>query len=180
MVKLKLKPNDVMLLLCDPKNLINKKIMLINKLINSHHGLIITISEPYTVLKKRLIESKVNVKKLFFVDLITSTASSNPERSNDCIFINAPTALTSLGIALNQAINSKDFNFIMVDNLSTFLMYNDSNVLMRFIHNLINKTRINNINCIIISDGGESNKKLINNIKSMSDKVVKGCGASRK
>jgi len=139
------------------------------------HGVYVTINQPYVTLKRLLKDSNINSKNLFFIDLISSTVSQRSEKTSDCLFINSPTGLTELGIAIIQLLASMpdDDKFIFIDNLAAFLIYNDFDVISEFSHFLITKMRLNNVMGIIMSVEEEVGSKLISTIGSFCNRVIR-------
>jgi len=142
-------------------------------------GVYVTISRPYMSLIKLLEANKIDTSKMFFIDLITATASSSMERKSNCLFLSSPNNLTDLGIAIDQFLSAKpDANkFIFIDNLTTFLIYNNEGLMTEFTHYLISKMRVSNVLGAIMSVEEEMGSKLISAISSVCDRVVKVGGA---
>ncbi len=171
----KLKDDEITLITSPAEELLKNDIKVIKKLSRNHKGVYVTINQPYVALKRILEKKKVNLDNIFFIDMISSTVSAEPERTKQCLFINSPTSLTELGIAIEQLINSIKENkkFIFFDNLSAFLIYNELNVLSEFSHFIINKMRVNEVTGVIMSVEEEMGKELLDTISSFCDKVIK-------
>lgn len=169
------------ILLVSPSSIIHETDLRVLKQITSvaDEGIYITISRPFLSLIKMLEDNKINTKKMFFIDLITATTSSNMERRDNCLFLSSPNNLTDLGIAIDQFLSAKpDSNkFIFIDNLTTFLIYNSESLMTEFVHYVINKMRVSNVLGVIMSVEEEIGSKLINTISSICDKVIKVGGA---
>ena len=138
-------------------------------------GVYITINQPYVSLKRLLDQQQINSDKLFFIDLISSTVSSRPERFKDVLFINSPTSITELGIAIVQLLASmpEGEKFVFIDNLSAFLIYNNMEVISEFAHFLITKMRLNNVIGLIMTVNEADGAKLVNIISPFCDQVVR-------
>ena len=171
----KLKDDEITLITSPAEELLKNDIKVIKKLSRNHKGVYVTINQPYVALKRILEKKKVNLDNIFFIDMISSTVSAEPERTKQCLFINSPTSLTELGIAIEQLINSIKENkkFIFFDNLSAFLIYNELNVLSEFSHFIINKMRVNEVAGVIMSVEEEMGKELLDTISSFCDNVIK-------
>lgn len=138
-------------------------------------GLFITINQPYLSLKKILKDNGINIKKMYFIDMISATTSTNPERTNECLFISSPSDLTDLGISIDQSLTAmgKGKKLLFVDNLSTFLIYNNTKVMAEFTHFLINKLRIHEVIGVIISIQEEMGSEFITKIESFCDDIIR-------
>ena len=77
-----------------------------------------------------------------------------------------------IGIAVNNAIsNPKGIGLVFIDSLSSLLLYNPTDVVLRFIHFLTGKIRSNNMGAIILllsKDYGDTTTR----IASFVDEVV--------
>jgi len=137
-------------------------------------GVYVTLNKPYAViledLKKRGIESKM----ILFIDAVTRTTMQKPQKTGGCLFIGNPENLSDLSLATDQAVRALPFKekFILFDSLNTLLVYNNINMVIRFIHFLISKMRIWKVVGIIISLE-KSDKELIDKLSQFCDVTIK-------
>ena len=166
---------EVILFTSVAENLLKNDIKTIKYLAKKGRGIYITINQPYVALKQILKRNNVNLSNIFFIDLISSTVSANPEKKTDCLFINSPTSLTELGISIEQILSSvaSKEKFLFIDNLSAFLIYNELDILSEFSHFLISKMRISGVTGVIMSVEEEVGEKLINTIGGFCDQIIK-------
>ncbi len=137
-------------------------------------GLYVTINQPYITLQNLLNREGIDLTKLFFIDCITQTAGGRAERTSNCLFINSPSSLTELGIALTQAVQAmpQGNKFIFLDALSTLLIYNESGTIAKFSHFLINKIKLLGLRGVVMSVEKEMDEKLLAQIEQFCDKVI--------
>jgi len=148
------------------KTLINKK---------NHSCVYVTINKPYQVLLNVLKKNSINTEKIFFIDLISRMTRIEAAGAKDCLFITSPDSLTELSIAITESVgNLRDKNkFIFLDSLSTMLIYNQTGTVTKFAHFLIGKMKTETVKMIIISLEKEMDPKLVSQISSFVDKVIK-------
>ena len=134
-------------------------------------GLYVTLNKPYENVKKILKREKVDTSKIIFIDAVTKTVGGKIDKKEDCLFIGNPKNLSDISIAMDQAIMAipSSEKFLFFDSLSTLLLYNDVNLVAKFIHFISGKMRIWKVKGIIISLRRDKDKELINSLKEYCD-----------
>ncbi|MEW5996768.1 MAG: ATPase domain-containing protein [Candidatus Micrarchaeota archaeon] len=96
----------------------------------------VTANKPYAVLRKELERGSAKTDKMFFIDMITKKAAGASVREKDCLYIASPDSLTELTIALNSAVAAlpQKGKVILLDSVSTLLMYNNAGAVGKFVH----------------------------------------------
>ncbi|PIN84864.1 MAG: hypothetical protein COV47_05195 [Candidatus Diapherotrites archaeon CG11_big_fil_rev_8_21_14_0_20_37_9] len=147
-------------------------------------GVYLTVNKPYSSLKKNFVKGKINFDNLYFVDLVSRRVLKGKEdKLADCTFIDSPSSLTTAAIAFVQAIKmpqskSKEKKvFIMADSLNTFMIYNKANVVKRFFHFLILKSRELGCKCILLSADLSDASEINGLVANFSDKVITSGGS---
>jgi len=145
----------------------------VNKL--GYSGSYVTVNRPYENLVFTLDKHKINMDKLFFIDCITKNIGGAEKNIPNCLFLDSPSSLTDLGIALHEYVSlTKDKKrFLFLDSLSTLFIHNDRNTMMRFIHYITGKMRLWNISGIMISLHEETDKNIIAELSQFCDKIIK-------
>ncbi|MBT4539471.1 hypothetical protein HOC32_04255 [Candidatus Woesearchaeota archaeon] len=134
-------------------------------------GVYVTLNRPYKNIKKTFSEKNIDTSNVIFIDAVTKTSSGEIKKKADCLYIGNPKNLSDISIAMDQAIMAipaKD-KFLFFDSLSTLLLYNEVNVVARFVHFLSGKMRIWQVKGIIISLRREKDKELIEELKTFCD-----------
>lgn len=153
----------------------NTNIALLKALANTKKlsGIYITVNKPYESIITLLQKNAVNVSSLFFIDLVTKLTEEQPNRIDNCLFMESPESLTDLSIALGEAVNSiPGEKFIFLDTLSTLLIYNKAETVTKFAHFLTSKIRKWGVKGIIISLVKETKPELQAALAQFCDKVV--------
>ena len=63
--------------------------------------------------------------------------------------------------------------FVVVDSINTFLVYNEENVVKKFFHFLISKSRELGCKCVLLSSDSGDVSSLNSLVADFSDKVVR-------
>jgi len=140
------------------------------------YGTYVTFNRPYNTLKTSIAAQGVDPEKLFFIDLITESAGGKAERSSGerCFFVSSPKNLTELSILLEQAMLRlpREKRFLFIDSISTMLIYNDADTVLRFLHSLTGKMRLLGITGIIFLLEKESDEKFLAQVAQFCDRVI--------
>ena len=168
---------SVVLILTSAEKYMENIISVLKTLVNKkkYPCIYVTINKPYQVLLNVLKKSEIDTDKIFFIDLISKMTRIETAGAKDCLFINSPDSLTELSIAITEsARNLPGKNkFIFLDSLSTMLIYNQTGTVTKFAHFLIGKMKTEAIEMVIISLEKEMDPKLVSQISTLVDKVIK-------
>lgn len=107
--------------------------------------IMITSNQPSVILSKMYARANINLEKVYFIDTISNYAlGKNEQDTEDTDFISNPGDLTEIGIALTKALDKyadKEV-CIVLDSISTMLIYVSSAKVSKFLHYLTNKIRL--------------------------------------
>jgi hypothetical protein len=147
-LKLDDRKTNVLLVTIDPKYIIRANITLINILLKENlKGVHICINHPSYLVDKLLHTHQVPTQNLSYLDFITPIADVPPATFENVYGIDQAYSMGSLVDAVNleaeeifkqMNFNLKDFDFIMVDNISNLLTYAPQDKIKQFIENLTN------------------------------------------
>lgn len=115
-------------------------------------GVIVILNRPYDDYVKFLTRNNIKTDKLFFIDCVTKLSENQPVRDKNVLFMMNPMNLSDIAIAISQLLsNIKNKNkFLVLDSLSTLLIYHDSNTITQFMHFIASKLRNENVKGVII------------------------------
>lgn len=103
----------------------------------------VSVNKPASSLLKVFGAEGIDTGKIKFIDCISRAAFSGDMKncdSGNIIFLSSPRNLTELSINIAEVV-AKGIKSVFVDALSTFLIYEDGMVVIRFAHTLITKLR---------------------------------------
>jgi hypothetical protein len=138
----------------------------------SKQGVYVTLNKPYGVLAKNFEKAGISPNSLFFVDGITNVAAA--EESADHACLGSGIDLSNLCIGISRAVGKlKDEKFLLLDSLSTLLIYNDSKTVSKFAHLLTEKMRRWNTQGSLLTVEMNAEKDVVSQLAPFCDKVVK-------
>lgn len=154
-----------------PGDKFNENIIKIVKVIKNKRVCYVTLNKGADALLEYFKKNKIKSENFFFIDCVSKTITSPKSKSN-CVFVSSPNALTELSLAITKCIDS-DFSVILIDSLSTFMIYHKAETMNHFFHNLSNKIRTKEgENLILILSNKDKNSEVFKKIELLVDKVV--------
>lgn len=134
----------------------------------------ITVTRPFESFI-RLFGDLSRYPNVTFVDCI-SRASGIVRKDDQCVYIESPTMLEKVMMEVMNLFSRAPENagkFLILDSLSTLMIYNDPSLVTEFFYQLLNKTRSENIHSIsLVVEEGEGDK-YINKLIYLNDKILK-------
>ena len=137
--------------------------------------IIVTTNQPYSILKKAYEKDGIDLSKVRFIDAITRYAVGEvPSGVPNARFTSSPSDLTQLGIAISDSL--KDLGgrkaAILLDSVSTMLIYIPSANLSKFIHFVSSKLKILDMAGIFLAVEDGLDPMLLSQLTTFVDQVV--------
>ena len=155
------------LLIISPINSLQNNINDALKTLTKTPGAYVSLNKPHTGVKKVLNQEKISTNKIFFIDCISQPL----EKQKEVLHIRHPSDLTGLSIAITEFSEKiPGTKYIVIDALSTLLIYNKEELVITFVKKLLEKTQSNTK--IIISTPEAKGGEFINKISLFFDKVI--------
>ncbi len=124
----------------------------------------ISLNKQHQSVIKSLNESKINPKKIFFIDCISSN-----KNSEDVLYIN-PRDLDDLNYAINTFIKQiEGKKFVLIDSLATLLLYNKVDRVAKFVKILTEYSSQKDVQVVALSQ--KTAEELLSKIYNFFDNV---------
>lgn len=133
----------------------------------------VTITKPYENIVKQFGELAES-KNIRFVDCISRAAGITKTDPN-CVYVESPSMLEKLGLEIVnifKTVDEKTNKYLILDSLSTLIVYNDQDIVTEFFYHLANRTRSRNIHIISLAIEEEGMEKF-NKLLYLNDKILK-------
>lgn len=135
-------------------------------------GIYVTLNKPFSVLMKTFENAGVPAESLFFVDGITNVPALEEGKDHACL--GSGVGLSNLCIGISKAVNMfEGEKFLLLDSLSTLLIYNDPKSVSKFAHLLTEKMRRWNTSGSLLTVEMNAEKDVVSQLAPFCDKVVK-------
>ncbi len=143
---------------------------------NKIPGVYIAGSKPFPTIMKHLKRNKVDAKDIFFIDCISSIHNVNETEGDQFHLIGSLKELTALEISLEKTLANSPSNeiFIILDSISTLLIYHDEKTIERFIHGITTRIREKpGRKGFLIAVNAVDTEPILTKMAQFCDKVVK-------
>ncbi len=145
-------------------------LQLFNRIKNKKFKLVyVTASLPSKVIQEK-IES-IKLDDYFIIDSVSSSISSDLSPTEKSIFLKSPADLTEIGISLEGILRKyQNTLFIVIDSLTSLLIYNSENEILRFVHftSSLAREKKSKLVFIVLENNGVS-KGFLDKIRSFID-----------
>jgi archaellum biogenesis ATPase FlaH len=162
-----------MLFVTERYKLEEASIELLSRIKNKGFKLIyVTSSLPFKSIQEKLDVAKI--EDYFIIDSVTAPVIQDPNAYKNCIFIRSPGDLTEISINLENLMKRGGENFVVIDSITSFLIYNSENEILRFIHftSSIAREKKSKLVFIVIENKGISDA-FLDKIRSFIDEEAK-------
>lgn len=162
--------NSIILIVVPKEQYLAKTIEILKDLESSMEKICyVCLTQPYSTLSDFFKKNNISESKFRFVDVMTNTVQ-DAKSTQDCAFVSGPSALTEIGVAFSKM--SENTNASLIDSITTLLVYENENSVIRFTHSLMTKTRLLSMKAVFIALKEDTNTNLIKDIHMFSDKVI--------
>ncbi len=134
-------------------------------------GIIVSANKPFMTAKENWQKFDI-LDSLKYLDCASTIAGANPQDKN-LFLINNPADLTSLGICIHKCVASNsEKEFLIVDSLTTLLIYNKEKDLIAFAHQLGMTLKSIKITTFFLMVEMETTKEMLKFLSTIADKIV--------
>ena len=131
----------------------------------------VTLNKTNSSLKETFRENNIDTSNIVFVDAISKTIKSVPDKSENTYFCSSPGALTEISLAVSKLL-SQDFEYLIFDSLTNLLIYQNKAPVAKFVSNLVNKIRAGSTKAIFYALSVKEQDELIKETGMFVDSVM--------
>ena len=134
----------------------------------------VTITKPYESIVKQYGDH-INKENIKFIDCI-SRVSGLSKTDPNCTFIESPTHMEKMIMEIMDAFKNFEDNvnkYLIIDSLSSLLIYNDDSLVTEFFTILTNRIRLSDIHSISLAIEEEMDDRINKIIYLRSNKLIK-------
>lgn len=136
------------------------------------NGIYVSLNIPCHKLSNELKAKGIDLSKMHIVNCIGGVKKKCT--NCNCSFPRYNGSLTELSVIITKQINTGKFDFIVLDSVTTLLVYNKTETVERFIQYFVNKVRLLDMEGVILSvEGEEKSKKIIGVLSQFCDKTIR-------
>lgn len=131
----------------------------------------LTANKPAKELAETAKKIGVDLKQAVFIDAISRMAGKYEEKGWNFIYVDSPANLSELGGHITSS--AKNDGIVVVDSVSSLLIYNKADALDRFCHFVAERTRGNSRKLVFVAVDSAEAKPLIETLSQFCDRVEK-------
>ncbi|DAC73082.1 MAG TPA: hypothetical protein DSN98_01950 [Thermoplasmata archaeon] len=137
-------------------------------------GIIVLASRPQKNLVQLYQQNNIDIKKILILDCISKSQSMNLEEADNVLYLESVSDLTNISIAITESTQRiPGDKFVFIDTINSMLIHNKPEVFAQFIHGILTKMRIDEVNGLLVSLKGEADKYIYAEIAQLCDRIVK-------
>ena len=136
--------------------------------------LIITVNQPFKVLTKIYTKEGIDSSKFYVIDTVTQYSGGVCEENPRVKYVNNPSNLTDLGIAISEVLKNMPENkkCIMFDSVSMLLIHIPSATASKFFHFVVNKLKLSEVSGIFLCVEKGLDPVILSQMSSFVDKII--------
>ena len=143
---------------------------------HADYGVYVSLNKPHFTIERLLEKSKINLKRIYFVDCITAAAHYSLDKSHSrVLYASHPSDLNfdgSIPRAITHFVDSiPGEKFILVDALRTLFLYNEPALVVKFIRSLLDLKRHHSVKVVFMARN-DFDEDIINRTHDLFDDVV--------
>jgi hypothetical protein len=167
--------NVLYLMLSPPEQIHAMNIAVVKKILRQGCiPLIITVNQPFKVLTKIYTKEGIDTSNFYVIDTVTQYSGGICEKNPRVKYINNPSNLTDLGIAISEILKQMPLKkkCIMFDSVSMLLIHIPSATASKFFHFVVNKLKLSDVSGIFLCVEKGLDPVILSQMSSFVDKIV--------
>ena len=167
--------NLLYLMLAPPEDIHAMNIAVVKKMLGQGcTPLIITVNQPFKVLTKIYTKEGIDSSKFYVIDTVTQYSGGVCEENPRVNYINNPSNLTDLGIAISEVLKQMPDKkkCIMFDSVSMLLIHIPSATASKFFHFVVNKLKLSDVSGIFLCVEKGLDPVILSQMSSFVDMIV--------
>lgn len=113
--------------------------------------------------------------RIYVIDLVSKSVGNSEIR--DCMYVSSPSELSATQLAIERAFdrikNGPGGRWLLLDSISTVLVYNSPDAVLQFLHFLIGRLRVLCFEAVILTVQGSVEERTLATIRQFCDLVVR-------
>jgi hypothetical protein len=144
---------------------LQKSINSVVRSLNDRPGIYVTLNKTQKSTEALLSSERIKTNRIFFIDCVTS------EKTRDDVLHIAPDQLDLLNSAIQEFLmDLKGPKYLIIDALSTLLIYNSSDKVAKFVKDITTSASENNVDFVAFSPKTKG-EDFLNKIYNFFDSV---------
>ena len=131
----------------------------------------ISLNKPVKAMLATFHGEGLNIERFHIIDAVTKMAIPTPKPVENTTYVSSPAALGEIYSAFSQLVDQEDFGAVILDSISTILVYEQPSVAIKFLHVLITKATVKGCHGAFICLKEDMNAQLLRELNMIVDVV---------
>ncbi len=165
----------VALLLIDSSEYAEIKNCVVEKFENEFSVIYISMNAGYAAAKKDAQKHGRDISRIFFIDMVSREAGTKQEKAKNAVYLSSPLDLTECMLSVDGALarNGAAKPVIMLDSVSSMLIYADPRTVEKFVHSLVVKANAADASAVMFSPGMEKQDSVTGTIGQFFERIIR-------
>ncbi|WXG44582.1 MAG: ATPase domain-containing protein [Promethearchaeati archaeon SRVP18_Atabeyarchaeia-1] len=121
------------------------------------------------------LRESLETEKTYVIDLVSKSVGSSEVKGS--LNVASPSELSATQMAFEKAVEllncKRDDSWLLIDSLSTLLVYNSSGALLHFLHFLVGRLRVLGFDGAIFAVEGSVEGNVLSTVRQFCDEVIR-------
>jgi KaiC/GvpD/RAD55 family RecA-like ATPase len=137
-------------------------------------GIFVTINKPLEDLAMDIPKDYLESQGIYFIDCISKMSGAAEMSGKNFFCVESPNQLVELSEMLKNVVSKiqSEEKFIVIDSISTLLIYNKPEVVEKFVHSIAGKMRVWKVKGVLIMVESSETKPIAETLGQFCDHVV--------
>jgi len=137
-------------------------------------GIYVTLNSTYSALIKEFNLHRIKIEETSFIDMISSMTNIGEVAKKGVAYLESATDLTELVLLIDKNLSKFVVgSFLIVDSVSTLLVYNEPKEVEKLVHVLVGKANSFNSRLVLLMVDSKEHEGIIETIGQFCTRVVK-------
>ncbi len=137
-------------------------------------GIYVTLNSTYSALIKELDVHMIKTEETSFIDMISVMTNSKATVRKGVSYLESANNLTELVLLIDKKLSRfMGGSFLIVDSVSTLLIYNEPKEVEKLIHVLVGKANSFNSRLVLLMVDSKEHEGIIETIGQFCTRVIK-------
>ena len=151
------------------------------KFSRNEKGIYVSSNRPVNDAVEKLLTYNFDLRealeagRIFVIDLMSRSVGASEVKGS--IYVSSPSELSATQMAIEKAFERIDSGagktWLLLDSISTLLVYNSPDAFLQFLHFLIGRLRVLQFNGVIFTVRDSIEEKVLSTIRQFCDMVIK-------
>lgn len=135
----------------------------------------ITLNAGYMKITQDFDKEGMKYDRVFFIDMVSTESGAGTKKAGNVAYLNSPSNLTEAMMLVDKKLGAMSGQkcLLVLDSVSTMMIYNNATTVEKFIHTLLGKINAVSASAVVFSADFEERDSITSTIGQFFDKTIK-------